>query len=310
MIDVDSVYLDFCNDLPEAVRHTATTLPFQLELASEGVPLSRAFPYEFTLAAPRLVADGIPFLSSQTVRAAVLAHILAVLEAIALARLASRRISNTPELCKVLSHFRSARNDACCSAEACMPEARFDFAFDRFEQAIAIERSVLEGTQPADFALYDRLTAAKQSVMLPASSTIALQVGWSPAKRHALRQMLTAIACGLQVYENVVDWEDDHIRAGAWPCVLCAALAPDGLRKGSERGWVLDSGVLAVLLQRAYLHFAKAQRLAGSMGLCGLERWASAQTVAFHDLYQAESKYAGYAVRATALRVWAEEVLT
>lgn len=311
MIDVDSVYLDFCNDLPEAVRHAASTLAFQLELASDGVPLSRVFPHEFTLAAPRLVADAIPCLSSQTVRSAVLAHILAVLEAIALDRLASRRIFMTPELRKVLAYVRTARNDACCSAEACMPEARFDLAFDRFEQAIAIQRSVLEGTQPASFALYDRLTAAKQSVMLPASSLIALQAGWSPDKRHGLRQMLTSIACGLQVHKDVVDWEEDHVRAGAWPCVLCAALAPDGVNEtGSERVRVLDSGILAVLLQRAHLHFAKARQLAEAMGLCGLERWTLAQTVAFHDLYQAESKYAGYAVRATALRLWAEEVLT
>lgn len=314
MIDVDSVYRDFCDDLPEAIRQSASTLAFRLEVAPEGVPWSRVFPYEFTLAAPRLVADGIRFLPSATVRVAVLAHVLAVVEAIALSRLASGRISMTPELRKVLGYVRTARDDVCCVVEASMPEARFDLAFDRFEQTLAIERPVLEGLQPADLALYDRLTAAKQSVMLPASSMIALQAGWPPDKRQTLRQLLTAVACGLQVYEDVVDWEDNHVRGGAWPFFLCASLGSEAgtgaPATGSERARVLDSGVLAVLLERAHQHFAKARRLAESLGLCCLERWASAQAVAFHDLCRAESEYAGYAVRATALRVWAEEVLT
>ncbi len=315
MIDVDSVYRDFCDDLPEGIRQTASTLASRLELASEGVPWSRVFPYEFTLAAPRLVADGIRFLPPETVRVAVLAHILGVVEALALLRLEHGRIAMTPELRKVLGYVRTVRDDVCCGPEASMPEASFDLALDRFEQALAIERPILEGLQAPDFALYDRLTAAKQAVMLPASSMIALQAGWPPDKRQSLRELLTAVACGLQVYEDVVDWEDNHIRGGAWPFFLCAALGSEtqlhgAHAAGSERARVLDSGVLAILLQRAHQHFTKARRLAGALGLCCLERWASAQAVAFRDLSRAESEYAGYAVRATALRVWAEEVLT
>jgi hypothetical protein len=81
-------------------------------------------------------------------------------------------------------------------------------------------------------------------------------------------------------------------------------------RASSVRNEVLESGVLALLLQRAHRSFAKARKLASAMELRDLSRWTAAQALALDELRRAEQEYAGYSVRAKALRGWAETVLT
>jgi hypothetical protein len=116
---------------------------------------------------------------------------------------------------------------------------------------------------------------------------------------------------GLQLADDVVDWEDDVQRGGAWAVCLMRGHAPSTLRgKDSIRSQVLQSGILAVMLKRALTHMRAARRRATALGAHRLASWAGGQESRLEGLTAAETKSAGYAVRAHALAAWANEVLT
>lgn len=315
---VDAVFAAFSDRLPESTRATADRLAQILQLAPDGVPWSQVFPHEFTLAAPALVCDEIPSIPTSIVRSAVLAHMLGVLEGIAHERLSSERIAMSPELKRVLRYASMEREQASARIGffGCAPESQFDLALHRFDQVLQVERPLLDSLEPVDFALYDRITTGKQALIVPACESITQAAGWPAPKRRDLRQMITSIGAGLKMYEDVVDWEDAQVHGGAWVVLLARELnrrtprADRNARASSIRNEVLESGVLALLLQRANRSFATARKIASALGLRDLSRWTAAQALALDELRRAEQEYAGYSVRAKALRGWAETVLT
>jgi len=314
---VDAVFAEFADNLPESARATADQLAHLLQLAPNEVPWSQVFPHEFTLAAPALVADALPSIPTSRVRSAVLAHMLCVLEGVARERASSGRIEIEPDLKRLWAFVRTARDEAAARMGffVCAPESQFDLAFHRFEQVLAVERPLLDSLEPVDFALYDRITAAKQSLLVPACESIVQTAGWPAPKRRELREMIIKIGCGLRTYEDVVDWEDAQVHGGAWAVLLARELnrktrADRSARAPSVRTEVLESGVLALLLQRAHRAFSTARKIASSLELRDLSRWTAAQALALDELRRAEQEFAGYAVRAKALRGWAETVLT
>ena len=126
-----------------------------------------------------------------------------------------------------------------------------------------------------------------------------------------VRATLGNVWLGLQIADDVVDWEDDVQRGGAWAVCLMRGLGPPSRLRGQEpiRSQVLQSGVLAIMLARALKHMRSARRRANVLGAHRLAAWAGAQESRLVGLVSAETRSAGYAVRAHALAAWANEVL-
>jgi hypothetical protein len=313
---VDDVYATFCEDLPVSLQQPAQNLAASLGLSAPGVPWSRVFPHPFTLTVPGIVADASPPVDASVVRAAVVAHVMGLIQAVAMGREATGAVSATPEIRRVLSAVRMAKEQACgrLGGASFWAQARFDLAIQQVEQALSVERTCLGNAHSADWTTYERVATAKQAVMLPAPLSLARESHWRRDRREELRRMITAIALGLQLARDVTEWEDDHARGGAWALALARGIAdadPDVEPwVGSVHSEVLESGILARLLRRAHESFQTGHELAIALGLGRVAQWTSTQGLALADLHRAEASFPGYAVRAAVLQAWAEEVLS
>jgi hypothetical protein len=181
------------------------------------------------------------------------------------------------------------------------------------EAAIARERAHFGNGGATTFREYEAIAADKQCVGLPASMALAAAAGWDRARIAAVRHILTDAYVGLQMNDDVVDWEDDLTRGGAWALSLARGEL-DGIaachpRPDAARALVLSSGVLSSLLARAESRFRCARDRSVSLGLTSLAQWAHEREAAVAELREAEARHAGYAVRAHALHAWALEVL-
>jgi hypothetical protein len=313
---VDDVYATFCEDLPVSLQRPAQDLAASLGLSAPGVPWSRVFPHPFTLTVPGIVADASPLVDASVMRAAVVAHVMGLIQAVAMVREATGAVSATPQVRRVLSAVRMAREQACgrLGGASFWAQGRFDLAIQQLELALSVERACLGSAHSADWTTYERIATAKQAVMLPAPLSLARESRWRRDRREGLRRMITAIALGLQLARDVMEWEDDHARGGAWALALARGIAdadPDiEPQVGSVHSEVLESGILARLLRRAHESFQNGHELAVALGLSRVAQWTSTQALALADLHRAEASFPGYAVRAAVLQAWAEEVLS
>jgi hypothetical protein len=348
---VDELYRAFCQSLPGHLHAEAQGLAHTLGLApARGAPWSAVFSHEVTLAAPALIADAMPSVHASTVREAGLAHMLAVIEAFGTDRLHDGQVRHTPQLETLLAHARRARDLAIQRVAPRVTDPAIDFAKADEETLTAIqaERQLLQGGEPAGFERYLAIAAAKQRVGLPASIALAHAAGWGPRERAALGRALGAIGVGLQIYDDVMDWEDDHVRGGAWAVVLAAG-SPGGAAQGAappdqERGprdsapsdppsavrhaapsdppeatrhaapapvrrFVLESGVLARMLAAARRRYREARWRSAALGARRLAAWAEGQEGHTAELSRCEAESPGYANRARALSAWARAVL-
>ena len=181
--------------------------------------------------------------------------------------------------------------------------------------AIHRERAMLLSARPVDLATYERASLDKQCAGLVGSVALARIAGWSERHCKAVRQTLESVALGLQMYDDVVDWEDDLQRGGSWAVCLMKGLRPpvgprDRATEGARiRIQVLHSEVLGTMLDRALAHMRAARRRATALQAVRLAAWAAARERRLEALVGAERRSAGYAVRAHALAAWAGEVL-
>jgi hypothetical protein len=181
--------------------------------------------------------------------------------------------------------------------------------------AIRRERVMLASGGPVDFETYERISLAKQAVGFPASAALARAARWSARRRSVLAATLGSVWLGLQMNDDVVDWEDDLDRGGAWAIALLRdvrAREPIGDRvtEGPIHRALYQSGVLARMMARSAWHFRAAARRARLLGAQRLGRWASEQAQRTGALAAAEAAHGGYTVRTHALSAWAREVLT
>src|SRR5439155_21039788 len=110
---VDELYEVFVDTLSGSLADAARTLAFTLCLApTPKIPWSRVFGHEVTLAAPALVAEAMPHVPQSVRRDAILAHMLAVIEAFGTDRVEDGQVQPTPELTGVLEEARYARDRA------------------------------------------------------------------------------------------------------------------------------------------------------------------------------------------------------
>jgi hypothetical protein len=314
---VDELYEAFADRIGAPLSESARKLPRALRLAPEAVPWSRVFSHEVTLGAPALFAEGMPSLSGAQVRDAVLAHALAVIDAFGTDRIEDEQIEATPAVFAVLGQARRERDRAIgrLVGPGVRAKGAFDMADARAMQAIRVERQTLRARKPVDFLEYERASLEKQGVGIVASVAMARVAGWDDRRCHAVRTTLEAIWLGLQMADDVVDWEDDMQGGGAWAACLMEGVGgppPSGSRlraQPSVRERVLDSGVLQQMLSRALRHMRAARRLAATLDAQRLSAWSRTQEQKLEALVDAETRSPGYAVRAHALAAWAGEVL-
>ncbi len=92
--------------------------------------------------------------------------------------------------------------------------------------AIAAEQRVFRSGEAVTFDRYLSVSHGKQRVGLPASLALARVAGWDARRTRALARLLDAVALGLQLHDDVLDWEDDLARGGAWATLLAAGASP------------------------------------------------------------------------------------
>jgi hypothetical protein len=313
---VDELYEVFADRIGEPLGDSARDLPRTLSLAPVSVPWSRVFSHEVTLGAPALFAEAMPEVDRSVLRSAVLAHLLAVVDAFGTDRIEDEQIEASPAVFAVLGRARRERDRAVgrMFGGAVPPEFDFRAADSLTMRAIRRERAVLSSGQPVDLAAYEHVSLDKQCAGIVASVALARAAGWGAARCRAVRKTLESVSLGLQLADDVVDWEDDLRRGGAWAVSLVpgptrapGVQRPD--RPESIRASVLQSSVLATMLTRAWIHMRRARRRASALGARKLAAWATGQESRLRSLATAEARSAGYAVRARALAAWASEVL-
>src|SRR5215472_10164501 len=143
---VDNLYDAFVRTLDVRNAEAARGLAHTLGLApSPEIPWSQVFGHEVSLAAPALVAESMPRLSGETVRAAVLAHMFSVIEAFATDRIEDGQVGATPELRELLPLLRRSRDVALRTV--CGPELARSMGYEpedrTMRHAINSERELL-----------------------------------------------------------------------------------------------------------------------------------------------------------------------
>ena len=354
---VDELYRAFCQTLQGPLRAEAQNLAYTLGLApARDTPWSAVFSNTITLAAPALVAEAMPHVPVTTVREALLAHMLAVIDAFATDRLKDGQVQQTWQIEALLAHVRRARDLAIQRLAPAGPDATIDFqaAEELTLHAIEEERSVLAGGAPAHIRRYRAISRAKQRLGIPATVALATAAGWDGRRRGALARMLESIWVGMQYWDDAMDWEEDWARGCAWALTLARGLGQGGSEvpeagleaqrtapgapfnapfnapssapssasfsalfsaptpepvPAAVRRFVLESGVLALLLRSASQEMRSARRRADALGLQRVASWAAAREEQTSELARCEVESPGYANRARVLSVWAKAVL-
>jgi hypothetical protein len=314
---VDELYEVFVDTLSGSLADAARKLAFTLCLApSQNIPWSRVFGHEVTLAAPALVAEAMPHIGQSVRRDAIFAHMLAVIEAFGTDRVEDGQVQPTPELMAVLEEARFARDRALGRVAAGVIDPAIDFALadQKTAYAITAEHDLLRRSAVVTFETYERISLGKQSVGFPASIALAHAAGWSKARRSMVYRTLASVWLGLQMHDDVVDWEDDFTRGGAWAVSLALGQQSSSPSEGEADGAaprqrVHAARTLELMLERSRRHFRATRMRAATLGMNRLSGWAAERERRLTSLVEAERRSAGYAVRAHALAPWAGEVL-
>jgi hypothetical protein len=305
---VDDLYEGFVDRIGAPLSTSARDLPRVLRLAPAARPWSQVFEHEITLGAPALFAEPMMGVPSALTRDAVLAHLLAVIDSFATARIEDERIDASPHVFAVLGQARRERDRAMLRLFSRTPLADTDFrAADAMTiRAVRRERAMLQSTYPVGFDLYEQTLVDKRCSGVLASAALGRIAGLGTRRCRAVRATLESISLSLQIYDDVVDWETDRDRGGAWAvCLMRGTMPPPYSGKHATRGAnarneVLGSGVLEAMLRRARRHMRSARRRAWALRAERLAGWARVQEALLDALVVAEADSAGFAVRAHA----------
>jgi hypothetical protein len=312
-VDIDTCWERLCAQLPPALQSPARSLAARLGLAPAGVPWSRVFKHDVTLAAPALLAEGMSIVPVPVLDAAVAAHMLAVVEAFGRDRLADGQVSGDAELVALLDAVADARDRSAQLVDSEAPE-RFAAADRRTRRAIERERRLLAAARPVSLSRYRSVSLGKQAVGFPASRALAARVKLGSEARGSVEEVLRGVWLGLQHHDDVVDWEDDWSRGGAWSvCLARGAGLEVEARPGGDpaavRAAVLRSGALAAMLELSESSFLAAAAHANRLGAASLSAWATERAAVVGRLCVGERDAPGWTVRAHRLAFWAAEVM-
>lgn len=305
---IDEGWASLVPRLPDEHRDDARELPALLDLAPRGTPWSEVFGHLVTLAAPALVADALPAAPEDTMRSAVLAHLLGVIEAFGTDRIADGQLASVGKLPGLLDALRTAR-DAVLEGLAPGGAAEGRAADEAARVAIAEEHAWLSRGAPATLAEYERVSLGKQAPGFPATELLGRATGAPARVRRALGGALAGVWMGLQAHDDVVDWEDDFARGGAWAVALARGTGAEVEGElALAREAVHASGTLALLLGYARRKLRATRRLAGAVGAEPLARWAAEREEKMAALWERERRAPGATVRAHRLASWWGEV--
>jgi len=317
--ELDELFAAFCETLPQRLRAGARELPYRLQMAiSPSVPWSEVLGHEVTFAAPALFAEAMPHIAPGKVRDAVLAHALAVIEAFGTDRIEDRQVERSDDLVEILARVRSARDRALLMVVGETSGSATDFGrvHEEMLRAIRAERALMVERAPVGFDIYEKIAVGKTAIGTPASVALARAAGWNPSECSAVAATLESVWLGMQYHDDVIDWEDDFRRDSAWTVLLARgtkgpSTEAEGLAPlGGARLAVLDSGVLAKMLERSFRHFRAARRRADALGARELASWAKTKEEHALGLARNEEANSGYAVRLHALSPWVAQVLS
>jgi hypothetical protein len=312
---IDDLYERVVDSLPSSQRKLARSLPYVLKLAPvSSARWSDVFSHEVTLGAPGLVAQAFPQSSPEIVRAATLGHALSVIEAFGRDRIADGQVAGKDELLALLDQLRAARNGALATYD---PECERELALAdrRTRVAIVEERNLLRAVAPVSFAEYERVSLRKQALGFPGSLTLARALDAGEVVVAKVQRMLEGVWLGLQIEDDVMDWEDDWRSGGAWAVCLAAALpvrsrlSDEAGAADSARHLVFDRGVLRSMLERSMAQYRVAGSIGRELGALRLAEWAKTRERRLAALIPFEEKHAGYSIRVRKLSPWACEVL-
>lgn len=309
---IGALYGSFVARLPPELRSAGAELPFRLGLVPRpSITWSQAFKHAVTLQAPELLIDGTSGVDARLVDRAVLAHLLAVIEAFGADRVADGQVTASLELAAVLEQVRLARDEALFELYG---EPAVELASDadrRTHQAIVSEQQRFGEDDPVPFSLYEAISSGKQAVGLTAGVALGKALGWRADRTELVRSTLMNIALGLQFQDDVVDWEADFVRGGAW-ALLLARHELDNASKpvdlAEARALVLSSGVLAELLMSSETAYRNARLGAEELGAVALAHWADEREREARDFHENERKTPGFLLRLKQLGPWAAEV--
>lgn len=309
-IDIDELYRVFCVSLPESLRVVAEALPSRLGLTTaKGVPWSGVFAHAGTLQAPALLFAGAPGLSPEQIERAVLAHLLGVIGAFAQDRMSDGQVSPDPELVGLLFALREARNAALGAAGM----QAYVVADELQRVSTDRERQILSQQRPVSWRQYRELSVAKQRVGIVASVVLGQLSGLDVRRLRVLERTVLSATLALQFHDDVVDWEDDWARGGAWAVSLARhVLGEQGDLRGGlgrVREGILRSQVLVHMLECSQRELRATARRARLLPAAKVEAWATNEARRVQELGRLESAHPGYAVRARRLGPWASEVL-
>lgn len=309
---IDALWCSFLDRLPPELRSAGRELPFRLGLVPRpSIPWSQAFKHAVTLQAPELLMDGAAGADARLVDRAVLAHLLAVIEAFGADRVADGQVVASRELASVLEQVRLARDEALFELDG---EHAIEFASEadrRTREAIVSEQQRFSVDDPVPFSVYEAISSDKQAVGLTAGVTLGKALGWRAARTELVRSTLINIALGLQFQDDVVDWEADFLRGGAWALLLARhehGSAPKPVDLVEARALVLSSGVLAGLLASSETAYRSARLGAEELGARVLAHWADHREREARDFHENELKNPGFFLRLKRLGPWAAEV--
>jgi hypothetical protein len=314
LVNIDALYSAVVETLPQELRDAASELPYRLRLApGPNMPWSEVFNHEVTLSAPALFSEGMPNVKPGEVREAVLAHMLAVIEAFGNDRIEDGQVVDSQLLRDVLAYLRLARDRAILRlSDELDPFASAD---RETRDAILCERSLLTRAEPTSFPQYEAVSLGKQAVGFPATLALARRTGCGASSERVLAAALGAIWLALQFEDDVMDWEDDWRRGGAW--VVCLARSVRNTTRSKERPtipnalqrYVLESKILLRLLDRSRHKYRSVRRRARALGARRLATWAEQRERHVAALARMESQHAGYVLRMQRLGPWAAAVL-
>jgi hypothetical protein len=313
-VDIDALYAAVVETLPPNLQTAARELPFELNLApGPNVGWSDVFSHEVTLQAPALFAEAMPKAAPAQIRDAVLAHMLAVIEAFGSDRLQDGQTKDSIRLHDLLACLRLARDRAILRlTDDVDPYAASD---RETSDSILAERAMLARAEVASFAEYEAISLGKQSVGFPATMALARAVGLEKSELLLVERTLAGVALGLQFEDDVMDWEDDWRRGGAW--AVCLARGERVHFRSNERPtvpnalqrFVLESRVLPRMLGLARRKYGAVRRRASLLGARRLASWAEQRERHAASLARMEIKHAGYVLRMQRLAPWASAVL-
>ena len=316
---VDEIYETFARSLPPTLARAAGALASTLKLVPDGaddkggassgdrvVAWSAIFKHEIVLAAPALFAEAVPDVSSRVVREAVRAHLLGVLHAFAVDRVQDGEARPSASTLALTDALRDARDRALRGVLDGTGPTTSAFPDDDTAKAVLEEEACLARAEATDVAVYMELSRRKQGAAAPASAALALAAGWSPAEVAKVHELFEALALGLQMYDDAVDWPKDLTRGRAWAASL---LGVGRLPVAEASARIRQGDVLVRLVDGGREQFARGEALAQAMHATSIADWASERRRALARVAREEQRSPGYAAREQELGGWLHEVL-